>query len=188
VWKSCGSSFRDESESLLRGGGEPVLQYPVQLLAESVDLGESRVDVRVMRMPSNSSCLIGVTRMRRFRPEVIGQLSDVDAVEREGAKSAGQGWVEAGEEARAFSALEPPHPAVAEVAQARGLALHPNAFAEGEGFAIALWLAAGWVPISSNLRMSVSSFSSAAMSGQRDLIFERLTYRRPVPCGAPSHL
>jgi len=41
--------------------------------------------------------------------------------------------------------------------------------------AIALWLAAGWVPISSNFRTSSSCFFSAGMSGQILPIFDRRT-------------
>ena len=48
--------------------------------------------------------------------------------------------------------------------------------------------AAGCVPICSNLRMSSSSTSSAACSGQTSGMRSLRTYRRPVPCGAASHL
>ena len=54
--------------------------------------------------------------------------------------------------------------------------------------AIALWLAAGCVPISSYFRMLSSCSLLAAMSGQSDLILSRRTYRNPVPMGAVSHL
>ncbi len=53
---------------------------------------------------------------------------------------------------------------------------------------IALCVAAGCVPISSNLRMSPSCSGTAAMSGHTERIFALRTYRKPVPIGAYSHL
>jgi hypothetical protein len=54
--------------------------------------------------------------------------------------------------------------------------------------AIALWLAAGCVPISSNFLMSFARAAAAGVSGQCDSIRSRRTYRNPVPIGASSHL
>jgi predicted fused transcriptional regulator/phosphomethylpyrimidine kinase len=48
--------------------------------------------------------------------------------------------------------------------------------------------AAAMVPTSSNLRMSVERRAGAAVSGQVGSIRSRLTYRKPVLCGASSHL
>ena len=49
--------------------------------------------------------------------------------------------------------------------------------------------AAGCVPICSNLRMSSTRISEvAAIKGHRPAIFDRRTYRNPVPCGAITHL